>query len=537
MQILECRIIATDPALIELVLATDRQQPPEPGAGTWRIQSPPDENEQELEGWVFSTRGVPITGGYRYSLRAGPQANTDWIEPGAHVRLVASFKGEQPAKGKAEVGDEAVKRSVIEPGPVGLSDAAQAVFDEGDAYIRRLDYAGVQRAGADLSGLRGGIEDLVGFPLITETTGTPGGGAGGTTGGQALVDTEIQRLLGRVPASDDVKSTLALLDRNTEVTEEDGVRRLAFVRNAHIVLADSGAGVTGRQAFLASLAKDTLESISPLAERVEQLAPRMDNPSLLEAARANFLAAATDATAEAGLAGGPIAPRARVLLTQSLDQLVLFGRELGVLQRAGGVDVPTRRNVVTPHDEDQFTTFLVILERWRVFHDAFRVYLGDRDRAENVFGAQGRANDFGLEFTLLDRTVEVIGEAVDELDAALMSVGIDRRERETMRLGDDEDDDDTTVADVMDWAQGFAEREVRPLIQQAGVRGAALLPPRLVALSGAVEQLRGDVLAPANGPSALGHPRVGVAVDKLLRELENARVRAVAARNVNPDLA
>jgi hypothetical protein len=121
----------------------------------------------------------------------------------------------------------------------------------------------------------------------------------------------------------------------------------------------------------------------------------------------------------------------------------------------------------------------------------------------------------------------VIAEAVSELDLALRSVGIDHQEREAMRVGDG-----ATIADVMDWAESFPEQEARPLIQQAGVKGVALLPPRLDALADVVKQLRAEANAPGAGHRALRHPRVRVAVDKLLRELRHAKNKAEEAAKV-----
>jgi hypothetical protein len=131
---------------------------------------------------------------------------------------------------------------------------------------------------------------------------------------------------------------------------------------------------------------------------------------------------------------------------------------------------------------------------------------------------------------LLDRRVDVIAEAVVELDAALLSVGIDRAEREAINLAHGHDG---TVADLMDWAKGFAANEARPLIQNAGIRGAHLLPARLGKLHDAVDALDNEIKKNGlPGGRALRHPRVTVALDKLNRELAVAQTQAAEAANV-----
>jgi hypothetical protein len=484
--------------------------------------------QYRLEGWdvVQHPRSSSEESVSAYVL-APPEA-VDWLTPSSTVLLGITFVNadaeDQPVGSDYALLDVEPRDSEITE---GLDRVAEGISDEGVSVVRRIG---------------GGIEDLVGFPLITgsgpDASARPSGG-GGAAGSQALVDAEISGVLGRKPSADDVAGTLALLDRVMQKTETDGVERWE-VRpgGAYVVARDTGAGVTGRQASLSGLARDTIEQITPLVQGVRQLAPRTDNPQLLEAARANFLASATEAAAEAGVPGGPLALKAKVLLDQSLKELGRFGVELGVLGRHHATRryVPTRRNVVAPADEEQYTSFLIVLDRWRQFDTAFRAYLDPDARPPELFdvGPVGD-DDLGLRFTLLDRRVDVIAEAVGELDAALVSVGIDRRERENIRVVP-ADRRSATLAEFMDWAQSFPEREARPLIQQAGIRGASLLPDRLEALAQIVRQLRkltADPPAAANGRRPLGHPRVKVAVSKLHEELTSAKTEAHAAAHAN----
>jgi hypothetical protein len=490
------------------------------------------DRSEPLTGWtpVQKVEHAPEDREWVYVLIPPPEG-VDWLVPGATVLLSVGFMpSEAPDSGYGEPVWRGALVLDVDPRDTPITDRLDRVADEinneGQGVIRRL------------GNVSGSLDDLIGFPLITGTGPDASGGSSGAAaaGGQAIVDAEIRGVLGRKPSPDDVAGTLALMDRVMQKTTTDGVERWE-VRpgGAYIVARDTGAGVTGSQASLAGLARDTLEQIKPLVEGVRQLAPTIDNPQLLEAARANFLTAATEAVEEAGVPGGPLGPKADVLLKQSLGELARFGVELGVLAKdAASKHVPTRANVVAPGDEEQYTSFVIVLDRWRQFDAAFRAYLGYAPYANQIFGDGPAANrDLGLRFTLLDRTVDVIAEAVDELDAALISVGIDRRERENIRVNPAKPGS-ATLAELMDWSQSFPEREARPLIQQGGVRGAALLPARLAALQDTVTQLRSRVDVALDGPNGdpLAHPRVKVAVKKLHRELGDAKDKADQAANV-----
>jgi hypothetical protein len=453
-----------------------------------------------------------------YSYRLVPSGlGTDirWVEPYALVELTIGDLPGSPSK-----------ETVIEGGRDGWG-AVAAILKEVRTPAQSTSES---------------LQDLIGFPLITSgADGSAGGSPAPAPGGQALVDAAIRHALGRKPSVDDVKGTLTLLDSRMELREEDGVSRWELrPTGALITQARNGTGVTGRQASVAGLAKDTIEAIAPIVERVERVVPATTNLHLLDAARGNFLAAARDAAAEAGVAGGPLAPKANVLLRQSLMQLGEFGVQLGVISRGGTAPnytyQMTRTNIVTTQDEEQFTNFLVVLDRWSAFHDVFTTYItGARGpRATTVLQSTlPGTKDFGFVFTRLDRSVDVIAEAVDELDTAMASVGVDRAEREALHFKDNRGAE-YTAADLMDWAHSFPEHEARPLIQEAGIEGIELLPARIRALNGLVRDLRDE--ARKNGSDSfkpLRHPRVQVALKKLHDELAAAGRAANQAQQAN----
>jgi hypothetical protein len=484
--------------------------------------NPPQGDVIPLKGWSRNSTDFKA-GSTALTLRPGKSSDLSWIKPGTVVEFV--FKGRREevlGRTQAVVSSPAVATNL-------------GLIREG------VDSANVNVFLAEgRESKRSGLTDLVGFPLgVFGTSVDPASGSGAATSAQSVVDAQMRQVLGRKPSPEDVTGTLAMLDRSMQRTEKDGVERWELrPGGATVIQADTGAGVTGRQASVAGLARDTLEQLEPLVDKVRQLAPRNDNPVLVEAYRRNFLASFKEAVAEAGVPGGPVRAKAQILLAQSSQQLGLFGVELGVLNKIGNRFVATRDNVITPEDEEQYTTFLVIVDRYSVFDRFFREYLGQSQPGDTgIDVAQSASEDFGLRFTLLDRRIDIIAEAVDELDAALASVGIDRQEREAVLLTPG-DENSPTLADFMDWAQHFAANEARPLIQGAGVRGAALLPDRLEQLELAaahLEQTAAGINGASGAPGGIGHPRVRIAIAKLRSELDQARAQAVEAAGMTSD--
>jgi len=538
MPVISCRVVAAElnsfihviwvePAFVGVAAGPALAAPPEVDPADCFVAKPPGGRVTNLAGWQPEVRPQGV-GAWVVTFEATSAADLTWLAPSALVE----FNFGLPEIPRPEA-------RVVITDPDGWSELQREIGTQGGRILHALGKPDLETFATDArdgaKDVATSLQDLIGFPLITGgANGSGPSGGGGPSGGKAFVESEIRRVLGRVPSTEDVTGTLALLDRVMELRTEDGVQRWE-VRpgGAYVSQADTGAGVTGRQASVAGLARDTLEQIKPLVTKVEAIITHRENPHLLETARGNFLSSATEAVAEAGVAGGPLRMKAEVLLDQGLDELAIFGEQLGVLRfnPARNRYEPTRRNVITPPDEEQYTTFLIILDRWRVFDEFFREYLGFKPKARTKFNmGQARRKDFGLRFTLLDRRVDVIAEAVDELDAALLSVGIDRAEREAINLAHGHDG---TVADLMDWAKGFAANEARPLIQNAGIRGAHLLPARLGKLHDAVDALDNEIKKNGlPGGRALRHPRVTVALDKLNRELAVAQTQAAEAANV-----
>jgi hypothetical protein len=460
---------------------------PNPDPDKFKVDGPGTGGPRLLTGWKLDGSPKSLHGGKQWSVRLVPTDHADrsWLLPST----IVSITPDDPPRARFQA---------VVPGP---------------------------------DGLRSAFDSLVGFPLITETASGSGGSGGPAAGGQVVVDMAFQRGLGRKPSRDDVRGMLALMDGAMEEVVVDGIARWRMrAPGAMITQTDGGAGITGRQFSLANLAQSTAEAVVPLAEAVKPVVEPTGNPSLLEVDRDTFLASLREAVAEASAPGGPMKPKAEVLLNQAIAALGAFGQQLGMVNEVASTFVLHRDNVVLDADEERFTKFLVIVDRYVVFDDFFRAFLGDTPVAKGTFDTScGQEEDLGLRFTQLDQRLDVVAEAVDELTDALRSVGIDRHELETLRV-DPNDPKLGTVADLLDWAHRFASREARPLVQGGGQRGARLLSRRLRGLRKAVKALRATTAA--QGPSSgLGHPRVRIAVEKLATELGNARDAAKTFKN------
>jgi hypothetical protein len=511
MRMISAEIVAPPTPYIH-VLWEAPTQPPPLDPNKCKVSDPPGApTPRSLSGWVAraivpAALGAAGTKRWVLHLDAPDIGVIDWIPtPGRLVDLqLNSVRITNPVP--------------VFPAQDGLGQIA-----------RDLSQIGVTAA----QGVRD-LGDAVAFPATTSGGAIAPGGPSAAASSQALVDTELSRLLGRKPSVDDVDGTLAMLDRALQFTENDGVERWERRPGGmYAIQTDIGAGITGRQASLARLASESRDEIKPLVQDVAQLAPTTNNPSDLVTARSNFLCSLDELVAEAAAEAGPLGAKVRVLLDQSIQELARLGEGLGMLQqmppRPGRPQRyrPTRQDVITPGDEDQFTSFMIVVDRYLVLDNAFRRFASSPAPQVVIVNQPPATSDRGRRFTLLNRRIDVISEAVDELDAALLSVGIDREERRALPVDPVNDPGGPKIQDLMDWAQHFPEREARPLIQSSGVRGARLLPARLRALRTVVQTLVNTITTGGQGvPAGLRHPRVQVAAQKLRDELRAAEREA-----------
>jgi hypothetical protein len=336
------------------------------------------------------------------------------------------------------------------------------------------------------------------YPILTSPGPDGAGGGGGAAApaaagasAKAAVQREWRAVLGRVPSDGDVTGMLAALDRRFVASEEDGVEAWVWTPGSYVGQNDIGAGITGAQASLAAFAQRVAEEIEPLAAELSPLCRRDDNPEELDIARRGFKDSWCSFVKSLGAEGGLPTARCTVLLEQARSQLIRFGIELGMLdddqsaaattqaarvppkqpapseepfEKLGKRDV-LRSFVLTREDEEQRTNFTIVRDRVAAVGRAF------------VAARETAKRDYGTEFTMLQRDLDVLPELVADVRWALDSVELGVEQQEAMELGKD----GTTLAVVLQWAEDLAD-EGRALLQDAGVRGARLLAGRAEAL-------------------------------------------------------
>jgi len=187
--------------------------------------------------------------------------------------------------------------------------------------------------------------------------------------------------------------------------------------------------------------------------------------------------------------------------------------------------------VITATDEEQFTNYGIVRDRFNALVSAYNSFLGGSGPNSLPVGGSG-ADDRGRQLTQLQRELDLIAEVAEELDGAYLSVDIGPDEREVQPV-DENDASGATVQDLVDGARTFPSMEARPLIQDGGTRGVQLLGDRLQVLSKWTEAAL-HATASTNGgpPSGFRHPRVRVALSKLGDSIQAA---ADAAEDFDSD--
>ncbi|MEA2443419.1 MAG: hypothetical protein QOJ12_711 [Thermoleophilales bacterium] len=384
---------------------------------------------------------------------------------------------------------------------------------------------------------RGNIEDLAAWPVITRELdygGSSGGRGGGTRGDQSrlrpVVQAELRRVLGGLPKADGA-TIQAALQASFELHEYEGMVKYKWVPRSYTGLINTGPGVTGAQASVATFARTALDASLPIIERVPTLDIGAD-PQELEAARAILRSAWIEFVEELAVEGGPRAARADQLATLLQEAYVpRFGILLGVIETdatghavrdADNELVIVRTGVVLTAEETTLGDFIAIADYIRHTADAWDSY------HRRFLGVGAGTRDLGTGLVRVERSLTVIDESVDEVYASLDSVFVGPDERLTITF-DTPAGDPMAIEELLSWVQSFARTEAPALIEAAGIRGLEVVVQTIqFGLQPVVAAFQGFAAAGnGRGRNALQHPRVLNATGELAGALENARLAAV----------
>ena len=114
-----------------------------------------------------------------------------------------------------------------------------------------------------------------------------------------------------------------------------------------------------------------------------------------------------------------------------------------------------------------------------------------------MIGPDAATPDYGMVFTWLQRDLDVLPELVADVRWALDSVDFGLEQQEVLALTPG-DPSSITLAGVLQWAEDISD-EGRGLLQDAGVRGAAMLAERAQALHRELTTLHRAIAARRGG--------------------------------------
>jgi hypothetical protein len=403
--------------------------------------------------------------------------------------------------------------------------------------------------------------DLAAYPVLTEeitTTGVPAPSAGGPAArgpsggyGQA-VDQVIRDVLGWRPGGD-VTGFQAALAGAFQLREVQGHTEWSWQQRGYAVQADLGA-LTGAQASIYARAKSALDQILPLLAGLTSLNPALYPPQDLEAIRIVVSTELQELVSELALEGGP-----RIQRVDELFGLLLGARrsdrnlnpdrvdgQLGTLRDRFGLTVD---QVNTLDEERIITNFRVVVDQVLALNAS---WLTDR----NLFSQVTAETSFGTVLILLSRSLEAVGESVDELTFALDSVFLDAAQRQVIELrfahlsfnvprlplsagGETpyrfgKEEPPILLSDLLDWVLRASRDEGRRIIQDAGKDGVVAFAPMLDKLRVLIHATR--KLSHEGGPLPHGMrtPRVRRALKELADQLDEATDLARSVQRQEP---
>jgi hypothetical protein len=400
------------------------------------------------------------------------------------------------------------------------------------------EFTSNEGARANLSGIRGSVDDISTYPVFTQDF-SFGGGSPSLGRGQAAptslsltAQRALSDVLGRRPRLDDPKSFLAALTQSFTCKDVEGHTECTWVQRGAAGLTELGGSITGAQASMYQRAKAAYDNAKPL---IDLLTPLRTDPDLetIQAVRSIVSTEFQELVNEMGFEGGPRVSRVNDLLNILLHQnfplapprtgqisdlanrpfFTAFGAgEIGHLGDQLGM---TRDNVNSIEDEQNLTNFLVVRDyvnsleaSWQTFEPSF---LGG---AENYLGTQ---------LILLQRNLSVIAESVSEVSFAMDSVFLGQAERLTVRIEFPANiAPPMYVADLLTWVETFATGEGTQIIQEGGKIGVRAIVQPLQRLRDLVRNSDGRIRHPG-----ARHPRVRRTLEELASQLaEAARLAA-----------
>lgn len=375
---------------------------------------------------------------------------------------------------------------------------------------------------ANLAGIRGSVENLSAYPVLTQETGYgrtpsyPSGGPSSATSLGQIVEGTLRNVLGWRPKTNDPKGFVAALGQSFTCKEVDGRTECLYTPRTYAVQvqADMGA-ITGAQASIYARAKAALDQSLIILDRLYALEPAADEQEV-EASRAIIRTELTELVNELGVEGGP-----RVSRVDSLFELLrgpadtpadpeLVRGQLRQMRRTFGLE---RDRVNTIEEEQNLTDFITLVDYINSLWQSW-------DAQRRFFDRSGTVQPFlGTQLVLVSRALAVVVESVQEVYFSLDSVFLGSAERQTIALTTP-GNPSIFVGELLAWVERFASEEGPRLIQDGGKAGVRALFPTIDRLITLVQAAHIPPQDPNPLPAGYRTARVQRSVAELATYLE-----------------
>lgn len=423
----------------------------------------------------------------------------------------------------------ALKNPAFDPKPeeesafedaLGLLASIQAFIDNtrGEIAEVRTQPAGNEGSASSLRGIRGAVEDISSFPLLTASDSTTGISsplsASASVGNQ--IEIAMREVLGGIPRNGDMKALVSALQSSFSVTEVEGHTEVRWLERSFAGSSTLAGRLSGAQLSLLNRAKDLVSRALSLLGGFRPLLAAYD-PEEVDAIRAINENELNAILTELGREGGPLVSKVDTLFESLIGSGAAAAGHVADLGDRFGLD---DENVITLDEEFDATNFLTYEDIIIDLRDSWRRY------------SNTATDDLGTTFLLLDRTLSVARTTVYEAMRAMDSVYFEEAARQVSYFTFN--GRRVVVQDFLTWISDFCGRQAPDLLFKGGRRGAQaiiLSAERIGAeLNGFISALGSD----PGLPPAAAHPRVRRPLDELKTYI--ARTLQLA-KDVSPGVA
>jgi hypothetical protein len=380
--------------------------------------------------------------------------------------------------------------------------------------------------------------DLQAYPVLTEEVPSEivsrppsaGGGSGVAPIGQ-LADNAIRDVLSWRTKANDPKAFLLALNQSFALKDVEGHTEFTWTPRTYTVQTDMGA-ITGAQASIYNRAKVALDQSLPLLDGLYALLPVLEQEDL-NSVRDMVRSLFTELVNDLGIEGGPRIPRVDQLFTLLLGSPLPTDPEkasgqLGILRERFGLK---RSFITTIADEQNLTNYIILVD--------YVIGLSNSWNTQKAFFARSGAGSaepfFGTQLVLLSRSLDVVAQAVKDVEFAMDSVFLGAAERQTSLLDFTSIGAESSlfVAELLDWVDNVASKELPAQLQDSGKDAIGTLQSVVSTLHRFVQGSLPPQQSLHRLPPGYGTPRVQRALRLLLKSLGETHRLAAKIRQPN----